>query len=227
LTTAGFYGGNSESVGLYGNTYTTGGTYFQWFVFQISASQPATPTGGSWSFSTNTGTAPSGWTSNPPTAPTNLIWASFSIVDSRSTSALTWSVPGQFAYSSGAGLPILSGASAPTSGDGVVNQIYIQLTTPQRIWFKESGGWVEVVGPNSYVNFVDAQTIGGAKTFSSQIQGSISGTSANVTGIVDITNGGTSSTSASAARTALGLGTSADVTFNTLTATTGISGGTF
>ena len=227
MTTANFYGGNAESVGLYGNAYTTGGTYFQWFVFQISATAPATPTGGSWDFATNTGTPPAGWTSNPPVSPTSLVWSSFTLVDSRSTATLVWTTPGQFAYSSGAGLAVLSGASAPTVGDGVQNQFYIQLSTPQRIWFKESGGWVEVVGPNSYVNFVDAQTIGGTKTFSSQIQGSISGTSANVTGIVDITNGGTGSTSASAARTALGLGTSADVTFNTLTATSGISGGTF
>jgi hypothetical protein len=156
-----------------------------------------------------------------------LIWVSIALVNSKNASNLTWSTPGQFAYSSGAGLPVLSGSSAPTTGDGVQNQFYIQLSTPQKIWFREAGGWVEVVGPNSYVNLVDAQTIGGIKTFSSEIQGSISGTSSNVTGIVGITNGGTGSTSASAARTALGLGTSADVTFNTLTATSGISGGTF
>lgn len=227
MTTASFYGGNAESVGLYGSGFTVGGTYFQWFVFQSSAFAPATPTGGSWDFTTNTGTPPTGWSTTPPTAPTTLIWVSIALVNSKNASNLTWSVPGQFAYSSGAGLPILSGASAPTVGDGVQNQIYIQLSTPQKIWFREAGGWVEVLGPNGYVNLVDAQTVGGTKTFSSQIQGSISGTSANVTGIVDITNGGTGSTSASAARTALGLGTSADVTFNTLTATSGISGGTF
>jgi hypothetical protein len=196
-------------------------------VFQSSASAPATPTGGSWDFTTNTGTPPAGWSTTPPTSPTTLIWVSIALVNSKTASSLTWSVPGQFAYSSGAGLPILSGASAPTVGDGVQNQIYIQLSTPQKIWFREAGGWVEVLGPNGYVNLVDAQTVGGIKTFSSQIQGSISGTSSNVTGIVDITNGGTGSTSASSARTALGLGTSADVTFNTLTATSGISGGTF
>jgi hypothetical protein len=46
----------NESVGLYGNTTTFGGSYFEWLVFQESASAPATPTGGSWSFTTNTGT---------------------------------------------------------------------------------------------------------------------------------------------------------------------------
>jgi hypothetical protein len=227
LTTASFYGGNAESVGLYGSGFTVGGTYFQWFVFQSSSSAPATPTGGSWDFTTNTGIPPTGWSTTPPASPTTLIWVSIALVNSKNASNLTWSTPGQFAYSSGAGLPVLSGASAPTVGDGVQNQIYIQLSTPQKIWFREAGGWVEVVGPNGYVNLVDAQTIAGTKTFSNEIQGSISGTASNVTGIVGITNGGTGSTSASAARTALGLGTSADVTFNTLTATNGISGGTF
>jgi len=152
LTTANFYGGNSESVGLYGNTNITGGTYFQWFVFQISATAPATPTGGSWSFSTNTGTAPTGWSSDPPSAPTNLIWSSFAIVDSRSSSSLTWSVPGQFAYSSGAGLPILINTNAPGSGDGVSNQLYVQTnTTPQTVWVKESTTWVQLTGSSIYL----------------------------------------------------------------------------
>jgi hypothetical protein len=74
-------------------------------------------------------------------------------------------VPGQFAYSSGAGLAILSGASAPTSGDGVTSQMYIQLTNPRTIWFKEAGGWVQTVGPSNYVDLVNNQIIGGTKTF--------------------------------------------------------------
>jgi hypothetical protein len=90
---------------------------------------------------------------------------SIAVVDSRSTSALTWSTPGQFAYSSGAGLPILSGSSAPTSGDGVTGQMYVQLTTPRVIWFKETGGWVQTVGPTDYVDLVNNQIIGGTKTF--------------------------------------------------------------
>jgi hypothetical protein len=152
---------------------------------------------------------------------------SIAVVNSRTASSLTWSTPGQFAYSSGAGLAILSGSSAPTSGDGVTNQMYVQTSTPQVIWFKESGGWVAVVGPTAYVDLINNQTIGGTKTFTSQIQGSISGTSSNITGIVGISNGGTGSTDAGSARTALGLGATADVTFNTLTATSGIAGGSF
>jgi hypothetical protein len=152
---------------------------------------------------------------------------SIAVVNSRTASSLTWSTPGQFAYSSGAGLSILSGSSDPTSGDGVTNQMYVQTSTPQVIWFKVSGGWVAVVGPTAYVDLINNQTIGGTKTFTSQIQGSISGTSSNITGIVGISNGGTGSTDAGSARTALGLGATADVTFNTLTATSGIAGGSF
>jgi len=83
----------TESVGLYGNTVTYGGTYFEWFIFQEAASAPATPTGGSWNFLTNVGTAPSGWSTIPPANPTNTVWASIAIVNSRDSSPLVWSTP--------------------------------------------------------------------------------------------------------------------------------------
>lgn len=226
MITSSFYGNSSESVGLYGNTNTFGGTYFEWLIFQTSESSPATPTGGSWDFTTNTGIAPTGWSTTPPVNPTTLVWVSIAVVNSK-TDTLTWSVPGQFAYSSGAGLPILSGNSSPTSGDGSINQIYIQTISPQVIWFKETGGWVSVVGSNSYLNLVDNQTVNGTKTFVNQIIGSVSGNSNNVTGIIGITNGGTGSTDANSARTALGLGSSSNVTFQTVNATNGIFGGSF
>ena len=90
----GLYGTSSESTGLYGNSVTFGGTYFEWFIFQDSATAPAIPTGGTWDFSTNTGTTPSGWLAFPPSSPVNQVWVSLAIVDSRSTSALTWTTPG-------------------------------------------------------------------------------------------------------------------------------------
>jgi hypothetical protein len=34
----------SESSGLYGNTTVFGGSYFEWFIFQVAETQPATPT---------------------------------------------------------------------------------------------------------------------------------------------------------------------------------------
>tara|TARA_R110000868_G_scaffold114172_2_gene306137 strand:+ start:1620 stop:3428 length:1809 start_codon:yes stop_codon:yes gene_type:complete len=94
MATGSLYGSVSESTGLYGIGAASGGTYFEWFIFYDSATAPATPTGGSWSFTTNTGTAPTGWLNAPPASPSNLVWVSLAIVDSRSTSSLTWSVPG-------------------------------------------------------------------------------------------------------------------------------------
>jgi len=94
MATGSLYGSTSESTGLYGIGAASGGTYFEWFIFQDSATAPATPTGGSWSFSTNTGTAPSGWVASPPPSPVNQVWVSIAIVDSRNASTLVWSVPG-------------------------------------------------------------------------------------------------------------------------------------
>lgn len=94
MATGSLYGSVSESTGLYGIGAASGGTYFEWFIFQDSATAPATPTGGSWSFTTNTGTAPTGWVASPPASPVNQVWVSLAIVDSRSTSALTWTTPG-------------------------------------------------------------------------------------------------------------------------------------
>lgn len=93
MTTIGLYGNTTESVGLYGNTTNFGGTYFEWFIFRESATAPATPTGGTWDFQANTGTAPTGWTTAPPVNPTNTVWASISIVNSRVNTALVWTTP--------------------------------------------------------------------------------------------------------------------------------------
>ena len=94
------FGTNTESVGLYGtpiggsvpsNVYQT---YFEWFIFKESAGTPATPTGGSWNFSSNTGTPPTGWTANIATVPLNTVWLSTGFVDSRNPTVITWSAPG-------------------------------------------------------------------------------------------------------------------------------------
>jgi len=81
------------TVGLYGSSYPYGGTYFEWFIFQQSATAPATPTGGSWNFITNTGTAPTGWSTTPPASPTQIVWASIAIVSSITGSTITWTTP--------------------------------------------------------------------------------------------------------------------------------------
>jgi len=103
MATGGLYGSSlsgtlvakpgTESVGLYGNSVPYGGTYFEWFIFQESATQPATPTGGSWNFTTNVGTPPTGWTTVPPALPTLTVWASITFVNSKTGSTFTWSTP--------------------------------------------------------------------------------------------------------------------------------------
>ena len=229
----------SESAGLYGNGTTFGGYYFEWFVFQTSATQPATPTGGTWNFQTDSGTAPSGWTNAPASNPTNVVWISIALVNSRSTSPLVWSTPGVLSYSG-----TINGSGAPTSGVGQIGELYIQTgVTPNALWFKSgSTTWTQITGSALYVDLTSNQTIAGTKTFSSTIQGNISGNAgtvtngvysngtyvdpswiaslagskitgnisgnaANVTGTVAIVNGGTGATTASGARTNLGLGT--------------------
>jgi hypothetical protein len=229
----------SESAGLYGNGTTFGGYYFEWFVFQTSATQPAMPTGGTWNFQTDSGTAPSGWTNAPASNPTNPVWISIALVNSRSTSPLVWSTPGVLSYSG-----TINGSGAPTSGIGQIGELYIQTgVTPNALWFKSgSTTWTQITGSALYVDLTSSQTIAGTKTFSSTIQGNISGNAgtvtngvytdgsyvnpswiaslagskitgnisgnaANVTGTVAIVNGGTGATTASGARTNLGLGT--------------------
>jgi len=212
MATGGLYGSTStgtvapqsgsESVGLYGNNTVFGGTYFEWFIFQVSETQPATPTGGSWNFTTNIGTPPSGWTAQPPVNPISIVWVSIGLVNSKSTSSIVWSTPGKFSFTSG--LPILSGTANPSAGDGQTNQLYIQTsTTPESIWFKQAGTWTLLTGSTLYMDTTSTQTIAGTKTFSSPITGSVTGTSANVTGVVSIANGGTGTTTANSAFNAL------------------------
>lgn len=113
--------GSSESVGLYGNTVNFGGTYFEWFIFKESATAPATPTGGSWNFATNVGVPPTGWTTAPPSSPTNTIWFSISLVNSRSTAALVWTVPAPFAGTVGPTGP--TGSAGPTGPTGAASTV--------------------------------------------------------------------------------------------------------
>jgi hypothetical protein len=115
------------TVGLYGSSYPYGGTYFEWFIFQQSATAPATPTGGSWNFITNTGTAPTGWSTTPPASPTQIVWASIAIVSSIAGSTITWTTPatwvqpgtpGTSGYSGYSGYSGFSGANGASGISG-------------------------------------------------------------------------------------------------------------
>jgi len=139
MATSGLYGSTStgtvapqsgsESVGLYGNNTVFGGSYFNWFIFQESATQPATPTGGSWSFTTNVGTPPTGWSNTPPVAPTNKVWVSIALVNSKTTSTLTWSVPGIFSAFSGT-VTSVAALTLGTTGTDVSSTVANSTTTP-------------------------------------------------------------------------------------------------
>ena len=140
MATSGLYGSTStgtvapqsgsESVGLYGNNTVFGGSYFEWFIFQESATAPATPTGGSWSFTTNLGTPPTGWSNTPPVAPTNKVWTSIALVNSKSTSTLTWSVPGQFVAGSTGTVTNVAALTLGTTGTDVSSTVANPTTTP-------------------------------------------------------------------------------------------------
>ncbi len=126
MATSGLYGSSptgavvaapgSETAGLYGSGTVFGGTYFEWFIFQESATAPATPTGGSWSFTTNTGTAPAGWSSAPPTSPTNTVWFSIALVNSRDSASLTWTTPAPFSEQGPPGTAATVTAGTTTTG---------------------------------------------------------------------------------------------------------------
>ena len=145
MATGGLYGSSStgalvaspgsESAGLYGSNVNFGGTFFQWFIFQQASTQPATPTGGSWNFTTQIGTPPSGWSNSPPPAPTNEIWVSIAFVNSRSTSTLTWSVPGLLgviaSVNVGTTTTGAAGSSASVSNSGTPLDAILNFTIPR------------------------------------------------------------------------------------------------
>lgn len=89
------FGTGGESNSLYGTSLTSNGAssyiYFEWFIFKTSTGQPATPTGGSWDFLSNTGTPPTGWTSTVNGVPLDNLWFSIAFVDSRNPTNIVWS----------------------------------------------------------------------------------------------------------------------------------------
>ena len=145
MATGGLYGSSatgalvaspgSETAGLYGSTTNFGGTFFQWFIFQQASTQPATPTGGSWNFTTQVGTPPSGWSNSPPSAPTNEIWVSIAFVNSLTTATLTWSVPGLLgviaSVAVGTTTTGAAGSSASVTNSGTSLDAVFNFTIPR------------------------------------------------------------------------------------------------
>ena len=195
MATGGLYGnstaGNtvasptSESAGLYGNTTNFGGTYFEYFIFIESATVPATPTGGSWSFTTNTGTPPTGWSNTPPVAATNPVYLSIALVNSRSGGTLTWSVPGRI-YKAGDAATIAvgttttgaAGTSASVTNSGTAYAAIFNFTIPQ--------GAQGIQGPQG-IQGIQGNTGAAATIAAGTTTTGAAGTSASVT------NSGTSS----------------------------------
>ena len=146
--------------GLYGATSPVTVTYFEWFVFQQSATAPATPTGGSWNFATNVGTPPSGWSNSIPAAATNPIYASIAFVDSRYPDTLVWSTPGIIGTQGPTGPTGPTGATGATgpAGPGVPTG-----GTTGQVLAKSSGtnydtAWINLVGGLSYQGGWNAST---------------------------------------------------------------------
>ena len=141
--------------GLYGNNTSVSQAYFTWFIYIQSATAPSTPTGGTWTWATNTGVTPTGW-SNSPSTQTSQVWVSSAIVSSQSTT-ITWSTPypygalnsgllndvfyensnvvpvnysiGQSAYISGVTVPVASPAIMNLVGHGFVADQQIHFTS--------------------------------------------------------------------------------------------------
>jgi hypothetical protein len=98
MATGNLFGTGGESNSLYGAALSSSGAssfiYFEWTIYRVSASQPATPTGGTWNFLTNTGTTPTGWVNFVAGTPLNNLWFSVAFIDSRNPTSIIWSEPG-------------------------------------------------------------------------------------------------------------------------------------
>jgi Pectate lyase superfamily protein len=156
MATSGLYGNSSESIGLYGNTNVFGGTYFQWFIFQENNGQPVTPTGGSWDFTTNTGTPPTGWTTTVASVPTTPVWFSTSFVDSRNPTVFVWSAPSLLTSSNS----IYASAYAETFTGNGTQTVFTLANSPVTVNNTDVSinGVVQVPGVDYTINAVTLTT---------------------------------------------------------------------
>jgi hypothetical protein len=234
MATSGLYGSSptgavvaapgSETAGLYGSGTVFGGTYFEWFIFQESATAPATPTGGSWSFTTNTGTPPAGWSSAPPTSPTNTVWFSIALVNSRDAGNLTWTTPAPFSQEGPVGPPgpaaTVTAGTTTTGAPGTSASVVNSGTTSAAVFdFTIPRGATGATGTAATVA-VGTTTTGAAGTSANVTN---SGTTSAATFNFTIPRGDTGATGATGAQGPQGIpGTAA--TIDAGTTTTGAAG---
>lgn len=113
------------------------------FVFKRAATAPASPTGGSYNFTTNTPTPPTGWTEYVPTGsdPLYVSTALASISGATGTdSTLTWTAPSIMAQDGTNGTIWYSGSGLPASALGVNGDHYLR-TDNESTYIKTSGTW--------------------------------------------------------------------------------------
>ena len=136
----------SVKNGTDGDDGTNGVSTFVFPVYKRSASAPSTPTGGSFNFGTNTGTAPSGWSVTIP-AGTDPLYISTSVAsiigDTGVDSTLTWAAPALMSKNGVDGNNGLSvaqltiykrSASAPTTPSGGSFNFGTLALTPPSGW---------------------------------------------------------------------------------------------
>jgi len=100
-------------------------------------------------------------------------------------------------YGSVAGLPAIANGVAvplcnPAATDCTLGDLRLQADTNSTDILGDVVGYFGATIAD-FVDLTTAQTVGGTKTFSSPIEGSVTGSAASVTGVVPISNGGTGS----------------------------------
>ena len=99
--------GTNGANGANGANGVNGYSTYLYNVFQSAASTPATPTGGSYTFTTATGVPPAGWLNYPSSSGNNAVYVTTAAVQTTTpnvaVTSLTWSSPTQ--YTGGNGTP--------------------------------------------------------------------------------------------------------------------------
>jgi hypothetical protein len=181
-------------------------------IFQQAASAPATPTGGSYTFSTNTLVPPAGWTRSRPTSSTTPTWATtFLFITSTPSSAVTagtWASPVKVAQDGAPGANGTSGTNGVTPIIGyLTNDSYSVATINDG-----SGGDYSGAGGIFKVFNGITDVTGASVTYSVQSSSGISGLTINSAGVYSLT--GTSADTGTATLRAIYSGVTIDKVYS-------------